>query len=1070
MFRPSANTDIADLKLEFRRARGLVHPHVVELHELHVTTSASFYTMEVMRHGTLAQAAASVKLQNRQAWVHALLPSLAAGLNALHDFGLFHGDVKPDNAMFGEEVSPRGVRWLDFGLSGRIRPLGGDEPASGGTLAYMAPETMLGEPCVASDAYSLGMTIYELVTGELPYDPAQPDQIRRRLAGDLAPNWSGWSPALRAIVAQLLEREPDARPELASLATRDGVVLRRRTLRRVRAVDLVARAVVEGELVNVVGARGLGKTSLLQALALELPDHTIVVGRGGSREDVRYVGLDELRDELSRSLQPEAQQEISPTSPVSRTTRAPVPVAAESWSRDLALLAARVAKQRPVVLVIDDVDLLDTDSARILAELTDDPTVAEIALVVTGCRPVDLDHHCVEVRLEPWSLDETLAHVQEELLGARSEDALALAKASGGHPGVLDELLQAWVQGELKATDLADLNTWWHGRYRGLTREERCLLTTATLAVAPMSASELALASGLGSVAVDLVWALHGRRLLDVGRVGPAHRLAGAVMRDLNGSALETLHRSIAGVLATRHAGDPLALSHHLLAAGDTAEGARQAKIGAEGLASIGAWSRAAAWMARAVDAGLTSHPDQLFLAHCLRHAGRAHEAAVIWSRLARHAARDDLHVQAIDGFLAAGDLQAGLAALQHTQLPPPTRPLLAVALEVVALAWEGRRPRPHEVGAAAASDLAWTAAKGLLYLMPLQGTWFLLRSIRMGRRSDPARTARATAALGAILYSQIPMLRQWGASFLEDARRWADATSDPYFTAMTDVWGAFAVVPTSRWHEVLLGAERGITTLEAHTEGTSWERVVASGIAVIALQRLGRVPESTALASRARARARANGDVYGQVLHEQALAYSDIAAGDTLRSRQRLAACEHAWGDRPDTVPAFYTVWLQAWCDLYDGQVAMARERFDLVLPHFLAARGYQAPMSRLDMCILEARIVLAEGTRSGRRRARKLAGMLAGGIGAESRAFADVVRAALAAADGRSDQRALERAHAAFDGSGMAASADAVAWVLARQEGGPVPRLNLPGVSDGPRWAAVYLPGFMHSGPVNK
>ncbi len=109
-----------------------------------------------------------------------LVRDAAAGLAALHGLGYVHCDVKPDNLFVSRvEGGPPRVKVLDLGLA---RPLGhrpgGDEHVVAGTLQYIAPEQVANEVLDArADIYSLGVVLFRLLTGELPFDTRSPTAL-----------------------------------------------------------------------------------------------------------------------------------------------------------------------------------------------------------------------------------------------------------------------------------------------------------------------------------------------------------------------------------------------------------------------------------------------------------------------------------------------------------------------------------------------------------------------------------------------------------------------------------------------------------------------------------------------------------------------------------------------------------------------------------------------------------------------------------------------------------------------------------------------------------------------------
>jgi serine/threonine protein kinase len=137
----------------------------------------------------------------------------------IHGHGLLHRDLKPSNIMVDED---RQVRLMDFGLAKwvaddtRITVGGGMV----GTFRYMAPEQILGEPVDGrSDLYSLGVILYELLTGRPPFDAQTPDELWTQVLETepppvLALNVKG-DPQLARVAHRLIRKEPDDRFQTA---------------------------------------------------------------------------------------------------------------------------------------------------------------------------------------------------------------------------------------------------------------------------------------------------------------------------------------------------------------------------------------------------------------------------------------------------------------------------------------------------------------------------------------------------------------------------------------------------------------------------------------------------------------------------------------------------------------------------------------------------------------------------------------------------------------------------------------------------------------------------------------
>lgn len=138
---------------------------------------------------------------------------LGAALEHIHAKGFVHLDVKPDNVMI---VHGRPVLF-DFGA---LRERGAERPAQvHGTDPYIAPEEWRLEATdTAADVFSLGATIYEMLTGELPFGQSSKRHAKRPIAIDrLFRGRPNIGPRLRSLVLQCLEPEAQARPALCVL-------------------------------------------------------------------------------------------------------------------------------------------------------------------------------------------------------------------------------------------------------------------------------------------------------------------------------------------------------------------------------------------------------------------------------------------------------------------------------------------------------------------------------------------------------------------------------------------------------------------------------------------------------------------------------------------------------------------------------------------------------------------------------------------------------------------------------------------------------------------------------------
>jgi serine/threonine-protein kinase len=192
---------------EARLASTLRHPSLVEVYD--VSVERGFLVMEFLPGGSLAQRlAAGERLAAVQ--VKRMALDIIGGLEAAHHHGVVHRDVKPANVFF----DARGTAKLgDFGVA-HLVDLGQTQTGGLiGTLAYMSPEQITGAPIsIAADLYALGITLFEALTGRLPF--LGPDFVAQHLgeeppaASTVADNLDpGWDP----ILAGLLVKNPRER-------------------------------------------------------------------------------------------------------------------------------------------------------------------------------------------------------------------------------------------------------------------------------------------------------------------------------------------------------------------------------------------------------------------------------------------------------------------------------------------------------------------------------------------------------------------------------------------------------------------------------------------------------------------------------------------------------------------------------------------------------------------------------------------------------------------------------------------------------------------------------------------
>jgi serine/threonine protein kinase len=197
---------------EARAAARVVHPGVVQVHDVLVDEDGSWIVMEALSGQPLASI---IRERGRLPVPHVarIALNVLSALQAIHDANLVHRDVKPGNIHVC-----RGDRVVltDFGLSSAPGVLGGLRAGVvTGSLPYLAPETVLdGHFGPPSDLYALGVTLYKAVEGRAPFDTSTPLSVLDSVLS-AAPLDAEHAGALTVVLEGLLEKDPRRRMDAA---------------------------------------------------------------------------------------------------------------------------------------------------------------------------------------------------------------------------------------------------------------------------------------------------------------------------------------------------------------------------------------------------------------------------------------------------------------------------------------------------------------------------------------------------------------------------------------------------------------------------------------------------------------------------------------------------------------------------------------------------------------------------------------------------------------------------------------------------------------------------------------
>jgi len=195
---------VARFQREAKVLAKLQHPHILPVHDFGQAEGYTYIVMPNVQTGTLAGLLTGQALPLPQ--IHALVSQVGTALEYAHGRGLIHRDVKPSNILIDESGN---TLLTDFGLA-RILEGADTLTATGaimGTPAYMSPEQGLGEKIdQRSDIYSLGVVLYEMATGRVPFEAETPMAVVIKHINDPLPMPRKVNPALPDTVERVILR------------------------------------------------------------------------------------------------------------------------------------------------------------------------------------------------------------------------------------------------------------------------------------------------------------------------------------------------------------------------------------------------------------------------------------------------------------------------------------------------------------------------------------------------------------------------------------------------------------------------------------------------------------------------------------------------------------------------------------------------------------------------------------------------------------------------------------------------------------------------------------------------
>ncbi len=190
----------------------LDHPNIVQILTVDKAENIFFMVMEYVDGKNLAQLIQETTLTYKE--VVDIIIQILSALQYAHDRNIIHRDLKPGNILL---TADRKAKITDFGTA--MIQAGKNGAGIGGTLYYMAKEQVLGHPAPASDVYSVGVMLYEMVTGKLPFSDEVPMVVLNKILKDDPPEPHQLNAAvpkeLEAVILKAMQKEISKRYQSA---------------------------------------------------------------------------------------------------------------------------------------------------------------------------------------------------------------------------------------------------------------------------------------------------------------------------------------------------------------------------------------------------------------------------------------------------------------------------------------------------------------------------------------------------------------------------------------------------------------------------------------------------------------------------------------------------------------------------------------------------------------------------------------------------------------------------------------------------------------------------------------
>ena len=751
------------------------------------------------------------------------------------------------------------------------------------------------------------------------------------------------------------------------------------------------------------GESGSGKTALVQRFLKEVnrrdPRAMTLAGRCYEQEAVPFKALDSLLDVLStrlrtltpltcKALFPRHMQALVRLFPVLEQvpslaelpTLTAIPDAVELRRRAFGAfreLLGRLAKLYPLVLVIEDLQWGDMDSAALLTELFRPPDAPGMLLVITFrsddrptapilrqlcSSPGDVFGSVTELELRSLSLADSRAFALGFLGGAgegRELLADAIARESRGNPFFIRELAHYMGSGsERPLSQGSGLESYIQDRIRALPEDARDLLELVSLAGRPLDWGLVREAMGEHRSGYNGLSQLRAHRLIrvrgaqELKALEPYHeQVRKAVLGGVDAHRAAQAHLSLGMAMASRGDAEASFMAAHFRAGGDRGRAAHYYEIAGAQAEKALAFDQAATLLGLALEQ--LDEPWKYHRSLSQRHAsvlcnaGRSAEAAEAYLRLLPDALPQEaffLQRRASEEFLRSGHMDLGTAILADllpqagAKIPPtPFRALLSVIYHRLLLKLRGTsfKVKPAtEVPKELLNqiDILWAAAMGYGPVDPIRGADFQARQLLLTLQAgEPFRLVRALAHEAAFLAHGGLRSEAETGRVLAQTLSLAEQIGHPNPMGRAFIGAGIAAILQGRWKAGAELLDKAEHLLKEHCTGLDYEIHIAQFQALVGHSVMGDLPEVARRLPELLQEAKGQGDLLALTNLKTGYAYLvHLANDDPDQARSDLQQSMASWSSQGFHAQHYNELVSRIAIELYAGELHEAMNHLE--------------------------------------------------------------------------------------------------------------------------------------------